>query len=107
MVEISSVESTDTSNLSYQQFRLIKINEFENYFITEIKDRKLMSKRLTKYIASFDYFDKSLIVLSATSGSISIASFTTVIGTPIGIASASVTFASSLSTGLKKIRKET
>ena len=107
MVEISSVESTDTSNLSYQQFRLIKINEFENYFITEIKDRKLMSKRLTKYIASFDYFDKSLIVLSATSGSISTASFTTVIGTPIGIASASVTFASSLSTGLKKIRKET
>ena len=107
MVEISSVESTDTSNLSYQQFRLIKINEFENYFIAELKDRKLMSKRLTKYIASFDYFDKSLIVLSATSGSISIASFTTVIGTPIGIASASVTFASSLSTGLKKIRKET
>ena len=40
-----------------------------------------MSKRLSKYIASFDYFDKFLIALSSTSGSISIASFATVIGT--------------------------
>ena len=52
-----------------------------------------MSKRLSKYIVSFDYFDKSLIVLSATSGSISVASFATVIGTPIGIASASLSLA--------------
>ena len=49
-----------------------------------------MCKRLSKYIASFDYFDKSLINLSATSGSISIPSFATVIGTPTGIASASL-----------------
>ena len=67
-----------------------------------------MSKRLSKYIASFDYFDKSLIVLSATSGSISMASFATVIGTPIGIASAILSLAFSLSTGLvKKILKRT
>ena len=57
-----------------------------------------MSKRLSKYIASFDYFDNSLIVLSATSGTISIASFATVIGTPIGIASASFSLVFSLST---------
>ena len=44
-----------------------------------------MSKRLSEYIASFDYFDKSLIVLVATSGSISIASFATVAGTHVGI----------------------
>ena len=59
-----------------------------------------MSKRLSKYIASFDYFDKSLIALSATSGRISIASFVTVIGTPVGIASASLGLTFSLSTGL-------
>ena len=46
-----------------------------------------MSKRLSKYIASFDYFDKSLIVLSATSGGITIASFVTVTRAPVGIAS--------------------
>ena len=61
-----------------------------------------MSKRLSKYTASFDYFDKSLIVLSATSGSISIASFVTVIGTPVEIASASLNLTFSLSTGLVK-----
>ena len=63
-----------------QQFRLNKINEIKDYFIAEIKERELMSKRLSKYIASFDYFDKSLIVLSVTTSSISIASFATVIG---------------------------
>ena len=53
-----------------QQFRLNKINEIKDYFIAEIKERELMSKRLSKYIASFDYFDKSLIVLSVATGSI-------------------------------------
>ena len=61
-----------------------------------------MSKRLSKYIASFDYFDKSLIVLSATSGRISIASFETVIGTPVGIANASLSLTFSLCTRLAK-----
>ena len=49
-----------------------------------------MSKRLSKYNASFDYFDKSLIVLSGTSGSVSTASFAIVIGTRVGVASASL-----------------
>ena len=57
------------------QFRLNKINESKDYFVAEIKERELMGKRLSKYIASFDYFDKSLIVLSVTTGRISIASF--------------------------------
>ena len=61
-----------------------------------------MNKRISKYIASFDYFDKSLIVLSPTSGSISIASFAAVIGTPVGMASASLSLKFSLSTGLVK-----
>ena len=69
-----------------QQFRLNKINEIKDYFIAEIKERELMSKRLSKYIASFDYFDKSLIVLSVTTSSISIASLATVIGAAVGIA---------------------
>ena len=59
MVEISFAESIednsiDTLNLNNQQFRLNKINEIENYFISEIKERDLTSKRLSKYIASLD-----------------------------------------------------
>ena len=52
-----------------QHFRLNKINGFTDYFVAEIKERDLMSKRLSKYIASFGYFDKSFIVVSKTTGS--------------------------------------
>ena len=72
-----------------QQFRLNKINEIKDYFIAEIRERKLMSKNLSKYIASFECFDKSIIILSVVTGSISTASFATVIGAPVGIMSAS------------------
>ena len=44
-----------------------------------------MSKRLSKYIASFDCLDKSLTVLSVTIGSISVASFATVFGAHVGM----------------------
>ena len=61
-----------------------------------------MRKKLSKYISFFDSFDKSLIVLSVISGSISIASFRTVIATSVGITSASLRLAFSLCTGLVK-----
>ena len=64
-----------------------------------------MSKRLNKYIASFDYFGRSLIVLSVTTGSISIASFPTVIGAPVGIVSTSFSLAFSIFTGIKNNKK--
>ena len=61
-----------------------------------------MGKRCSEYIASFDYFDKLLIVLSVTTGSISIVSFANVIGAPEGIVSASFSLAFSMSTGIIK-----
>ena len=45
-----------------QQFGLKKINEIKDYFIAEIRERELLSKNPSKYIASLDYFDKSLNV---------------------------------------------
>ena len=70
--------------------------------------KEQMNKSLSKYIASFDYFDKSLIVLSVATGSISIASFATVIGAPVGIMSASCSLAFSITTGfVKKFLKTT
>ena len=89
-----------------QQFRLNKINEIKDYFIAEIRERELMSKNLSKYIASFEYFDKSLIFLSVTTHSISIASFATVIGSPVGITSAICSLVFSIITRfVKKILK--
>ena len=61
-----------------------------------------MRKRASKYIASFDVFDKSLFVLFATCGRISISSFATVIRAPFGIAIASFSFAFSMSPGVVK-----
>ena len=85
-----------------QQFMLNKINEIKDYFVAETKERKLMSKRLHKYIASFDYFDKLLIVLPVTTVGISIASFATVIGAPVGMTNASFSLAFSISTEIIK-----
>ena len=68
----------DVSLSDQQQFRLKKINKVKDYFVAEIKERQLMSKRLSKYIASFEYCDTLLIILSVTTGSISVASFATV-----------------------------
>ena len=79
-----------SANISNEQeFRLNKINEVNDYFLAEIRERELMSKNINKYIASLDYFDKSLNVLSILAGNISIASFATVIGAPAGIIQAS------------------
>ena len=88
--------------LNEQQFRLNKINEIKDYFLAEIKERELISKNISKYIASLDYFDKSLNVLSILSGSISIASFATVIGAPAGIIGASCGFTFSITSGFVK-----
>ena len=67
-----------------------------------------MSKKLSKYISFFDYLDKFLIVLSVTSGGVSIPSFATAVIAPIGITIASFSLAFSLCTGLvKKLLKAT
>ena len=74
--------------------------KLETISFGEIKERELMCKRLSKCIASFDCFDESLIVLSVTTGSISIESFATVIGAPVRIASARFILVFSISAGI-------
>ena len=110
MAECNSHETHDIyPNLhDQQQLRVNKINEIKDYFVAEIKERKLMTKRLSKYIASFDYFNKSLIALSVTTSRISITSFATVIGAPVVIISVSFSLAFLISTGImKKLLKTT
>ena len=54
----------------------------------EINQRKTCSKKLSKYVAAFDYIDKVLIVLSSTSREVCIISSVRVVGASIGIARA-------------------
>ena len=86
------------------KFRLNKTNEFKDSFNSEIWERKAINKKLSKYIAGFDYIEKTSIVLSATARRISIISFTSIIGVPIGITSASFSLVFSLETGIVKKR---
>ena len=93
----------DKTKLSDQtKFRLHEIKKIENYFINEINESKSCSEKLNKYVTIFDYTGKSLIILSATTGGISIISFTSIIGVPAGIASVSHL----LSTTRKKKKKD-
>ena len=92
--------STTPSN--EQQFKLNKINEIKYYFLAKIRERELISKNLSKYIASLDYFDKSLNDLSILSDSISIRSFASVIGVPAGTIGANCNFTFSITSGLIK-----
>ena len=66
------MDEINKTNLSEQtKFRLSEIIGIENYFHQEINQRKLCSKKLSKYIAAFDYIDTILSVLSATTGGVS------------------------------------
>ena len=86
--------------LPQTKFRLNEINKFKYSFNSKIQKRKIMTKKLNKYIATFDYFDK--IVLSVTSEAISIISFTSVIGILVGIASVTFNLKSSLTTEITR-----
>ena len=99
----SNSSKIDKTNLTEQtKIRLNKITEIENYFHEEISQRKSCSKKLSRYVTAFDYIDKVLIVLSATTGGVSICSFTSVVGAPVGIASESFTLIFYLTTRIVK-----
>ena len=91
MNETNSVEAIDKINLTEQtKFRLSEIIGIENYFYQEINQRKSCSKKLNKYVTVFDYIDKVLIVLSATTSGVSIISFISIVGSPVGAVCASL-----------------
>ena len=103
MNESNSIRAIDKTDLSEQtKFWLDEISKIENYFIEEINQRKSCIQKLNKYVTTFDYIDKILIVLSATTGGVTIISFTSIIRAPVGIASASFTVIFFLATGIVK-----
>ena len=107
MNESNSPDAIDKTNLSEQtKFRLSEIIGIENYFHQEINQRKSYSKKLSKYITAFDYIDKILIVSSAKTGEVSVISFTSFVGAPLGIKNVSFTLIFSLATGIVKKNTE-
>ena len=84
------------------KYRIDEINKIKEYFDNEIKERKDIIKKLNKYLVSFDYLDKIFITLSASFSTLSIASYATVLGLPVGIAGSSSTLIFRISTGINK-----
>ena len=91
------IELTDVN-----KYRLDEINKIKEYFDNEIKDRKDIIKKLNKYLVSFDYLDKIFITLSASFSMLSIASYATVLGLPVGIAGSSLSLIFTIGTGINK-----
>ena len=103
MNENNSIEAIDKTILSEEtKFRLSEIIGIENYFYQKINKRKSCSEKLNKFCTPFDNIDKILIVLSAASSGVSIISFTSIVGVPVGIASATLTLFFSLTAGIIK-----
>ena len=90
------IELTDVN-----KYRLDEINKIRN-FNNEIKERKDVIKKLNKYLVSFDYLDKIFITLSASFGTLSIASYASVVGIPAGITGASLALVFTIGTGISK-----
>ena len=84
------------------KFRLDEINKIKDYLNSEIKERKDIIKKISKYIVAFDYTGKLFITLSASFGTLSIASHATIVGIPVGIAGASLTLIFTVTTGVVK-----
>ena len=84
------------------KYRLDEINIIKEYFNAEIKERKYIIRKISKYIVAFDYADKVFITLSASFGTLIIASYATVVGIPAGIAGASLTLIFTVTTGVVK-----
>ena len=80
-------ENDKTNLIDQTKFRLSKISKIENYFNQEINQRKSYTKKLSKYVAAFDYIGK--IALLVTSGGVCIIFSVSVVGAPIGVAGAS------------------
>ena len=102
----SNLEVSKTNEISelkhLTNYRLDEINKIKDYFNAEIKERKDIVKKISKYIVAFDYAGKLFITLSASFGTLSIASYATIVGIPVGTAGTSLTLIFTVTTGVVK-----
>ena len=90
--------SLERSAKHVTKFRLDEINKIKDYLNAEIKERKGIVKKISKYIVAFDYADKLFITLSASFATLTIVSHATI----VGITGASLTLIFTITTGVVK-----
>ena len=99
---IAVPSSLERSAKHVTNFRLDVMNKIKDYLNSEIKERKDIVKKISKYIVAFHYADKLFITLSALFSTLSIASHATFVGIPERIAEASLTLIFTITTGVVK-----
>ena len=88
-----------------QEFRLKNIDETRNYFLEEIKQNELMSRKHKKVCTTLNYIEHFLILASTITGCISISAFASLIGIPIGITSSAIGLKiCAIAAGIKKYK---
>ena len=97
-LRMNNLELTDVN-----KYRIDEINKIKEYFNNEINETKDIIKTLNKYLVSFDYLDKIFITLSTSFSTLSIASYASVLGLPVGIGGSSLTLIFTISTGINKL----
>ena len=102
IIELTDKAELSSSERTVNKYRLDEINKIRDYFDNEIKERKDIIKKLNKYLVSFHYLDKIFIALPESFGTLSIASYASVVGTPAGIAGSSLTLIFTICTGISK-----
>ena len=92
------------------RYRLNQIDKIRDCLHNEINERKNIIKKLNKYIVGFNYLDKIFIALSASFGTLSIASHATIVNIHAGIIGSSLalifTLGMCISKSLLKITKK-
>ena len=73
-----------------QEFRLKNIDETRNYFLEEIKQNELRSRKHKQVCTTLNYIEHFLILASTITGCILISAFTSLIRIPIRITSSAI-----------------
>ena len=72
------------------EFRLKNIDLTSSYFLEEIKQNELISKKPTKVWKTLSYIENFIILASTITGCISISSFASFLGISIEITSSAI-----------------
>ena len=88
-----------------QEFRLKNIDETRNYFLQEIKQNELISRKQKKVCTTLNYIENIFILACTITGCISISAFASLVGIPIGITNSAIGLRiCAIAAGIKKCK---
>ena len=73
-----------------QEFRLKNIDKTRNYFLEEIEQNELMSRKNKKVYTTLNYFEHLIVLASSITACISISAIASLLGIPIGIPTSAI-----------------